>query len=129
GPFVADWERQPLLAPAPHVDAATVAEQHRQRLANAPIGLANSLRGMGAGQQAPLWTNLAQLALPVQLIVGQLDRRYSHIGERMMTLLPDANLSVVGDAGHTVHVDQPAQFAHEVKAGLANKLTRRAARC
>ena len=127
--FVAEWERQPLLAPAPHVAADVRAAQHRQRLDNSPVGLANSLRGMGTGQQPPLWADLAQLTLPVSLVVGQLDPRYRHIAERMMNQLPDANLSVVGAAGHTVHVDQPAQFAHEVKTALTNKLTHRGARC
>ena len=127
--FVAEWERQPLLAPAPHVAADVRAAQHRQRLDNSPVGLANSLRGMGTGQQPPLWANLPQLTLPVRLIVGQLDRRYRHIAERMMNQLPDANLSVVGAAGHTVHADQPAQFAYEVKTALTHKLTYRGARC
>jgi 2-succinyl-6-hydroxy-2,4-cyclohexadiene-1-carboxylate synthase len=108
--FVREWEQQPLLAPAAHVPASARAARHAQRLRNDPLGLANSLRGMGAGQQAPLWSRLAELDLPVQLIVGANDARYRALGERMRAQLPRADLAVVAEAGHTVHDDQPAAF-------------------
>ncbi|MBV9329833.1 MAG: 2-succinyl-6-hydroxy-2,4-cyclohexadiene-1-carboxylate synthase, partial [Chloroflexi bacterium] len=93
--------------------------QHALRLQNSPLGLANSLRGMGAGRQQPLWSRLASLDLPVQLIVGQNDTRYCAIAQRMQTLLPRADLSVVPDAGHTVHVDQPPAFVKAVQCALS----------
>ena len=36
----------------------------------------NSLRGMGAGQQRPLWAELPRLDMPVSLLVGERDLRY-----------------------------------------------------
>jgi 2-succinyl-6-hydroxy-2,4-cyclohexadiene-1-carboxylate synthase len=122
--FVAQWERQPLLQLAPHVSAAIRAEQRVQRLDNNPLGLANSLRGMGAGQQESLWPRLAQVEQPVQLIVGALDGRYLEVGERMQSLLPQANLAVVPAAGHTVHVDQPAEFVRLVESALVQPVNR-----
>jgi 2-succinyl-6-hydroxy-2,4-cyclohexadiene-1-carboxylate synthase len=114
--FVAEWEQLPLLQPAPHVSAAARQEHHAQRLRNKPLGLANSLRGMGAGQQTPLWSRLAQVNQPVHLIVGADDVRYREIAERMHAVLPRAELAVVPDAGHTVHVDQPVRFVTLVQA-------------
>jgi 2-succinyl-6-hydroxy-2,4-cyclohexadiene-1-carboxylate synthase len=108
--FVEEWERQPLLALAAHVPEEVRARQHALRLQHKPLGLANSLRGMGAGRQTPLWSSLGQLTLPVQLIVGATDARYGVIAERMCSALPHATLHVVADAGHTVHLDQPRQF-------------------
>jgi 2-succinyl-6-hydroxy-2,4-cyclohexadiene-1-carboxylate synthase len=123
--FVAEWERQPLLALAPHVSAAIRQQQHELRLRNSPVGLANSLRGMGAGQQQPLWSGLGALCeTPVQLIVGALDARYTSIGERMHAVLPASELLVVSQAGHTAHLDQPVEFAAAV-----NKLTQPDSRC
>ena len=127
--FVDEWERQPLLALRPHVPAGVRANQHAQRLLNNPLGLANSLRGMGAGRQVPLWPRLSELSLPVQLIVGQRDRRYCAVAERMRGLLPDARLAVVRDAGHTVHVDQPQDCAFIVVNAIDNKLTGGVGRC
>jgi 2-succinyl-6-hydroxy-2,4-cyclohexadiene-1-carboxylate synthase len=127
--FVDEWERQALLQPAPHVSAERRAAQHAQRLDNRPLGLANSLRGMGAGQQLPLWSNLADLRLPVALIVGEHDARYRDIAWRMRERLPAAAVWSVPEAGHSVHFDQPRRFVDLVTAVLDNKLTHPTTRC
>jgi 2-succinyl-6-hydroxy-2,4-cyclohexadiene-1-carboxylate synthase len=105
--FVREWEQQPLLTVA---DPVSAAEQRAQRLKNNPCGLAKSLRGMGAGRQAPLWDRLPLLRMPTRLLVGERDSRYVAIAERMLALLPHAGLTVCPRAGHTVHLDQPDAF-------------------
>ncbi len=117
--FVDEWERQPLLLPAAHVTQAVRKRQHALRLQNTALGLANSLRGMGTGQQQPLWSHLAALELPVDLIVGENDARYCAMARRMAESLPGAELTVVGEAGHTVHDDQPAAFVKAVRCALS----------
>ncbi len=121
--FVEDWERQPLLALSPHVAEEVRARQHAQRLDNSPLGLANSLRGMGAGQQRPLWSRLAELTLSTSLIAGERDARYVDVAQRMQSRLPNATLDIVSDAGHTVHIDQPRRFGELVRKCIGNKLT------
>lgn len=127
--FVDYWEAQPLLALAPHVAETERLKQHALRLHNRALGLANSLRGMGAGQQAPLWSRLAELEMAVRLIVGARDSRYCGIGHRMHALLPSSELCVVEEAGHTVHVDQPRRFVELVRECIENKLTQAETRC
>jgi 2-succinyl-6-hydroxy-2,4-cyclohexadiene-1-carboxylate synthase len=105
--FVAEWESQPLLQLSDAVTTKVREKLHAERLLNSPRGLANSLRGMGAGQQPSLWPQLARLDVPVTLIVGQRDLRYRELGRRMHACLPHSTLSVVPGAGHTVHVDRP----------------------
>jgi 2-succinyl-6-hydroxy-2,4-cyclohexadiene-1-carboxylate synthase len=117
--FVGEWERVPLLAAAPHVASEVLARQHELRLQNRPLGLANSLLGMGAGQQTPLWKRLPELSRPVLLIVGALDSRYRQIAERMLPLLPACEVAVVPEAGHTVHLDQPPAFLSLIRSALA----------
>ena len=52
------WEALPLFASQRSLPA-DVRQRHRdQRLRNNPIGLANSLRGMGAGAMQPVWEHL-----------------------------------------------------------------------
>ena len=91
--FVAEWERVPLLAPAPHVSEIIRAQHTAQRLRNNRLGLANSLRGMGAGQQTPLWPRLPDLKQRVLLMAGERDARYCHIAERMHGSLPASSLA------------------------------------
>jgi 2-succinyl-6-hydroxy-2,4-cyclohexadiene-1-carboxylate synthase len=117
--FVAHWERLPLFASQQTLPPAVRAKQRAQRLQNRPVGLANSLRGMGAGQQESLWECLPELTLPVQLLVGAQDRKYCDIAQRMEQRLPNVQVSVVADAGHTIHLEQPDRFAHLVGDFLA----------
>jgi 2-succinyl-6-hydroxy-2,4-cyclohexadiene-1-carboxylate synthase len=119
--FVAEWEAQPLLRAAPHVGAAARQRQRAQRMGNRIVGLANSLRGMGAGQQQPVWSRLGELSMPVLLIVGERDQRYRELAARMLASLPRADLAAVLEAGHTVHLDQPEAFVGLVKTWVESK--------
>ncbi len=121
--FVAAWERQPLLQLAPHVPAEVRETQHALRLQSSPRGLANSLRGMGTGRQPSFWADLPRLRVPALLLSGELDTRYSEVAERMARLLPRAERHVLRAAGHTAHVDQPAEFASLVADHVARTAT------
>jgi len=112
--FVAEWERQPLFAGVARLPNEARAALHDQRLANSPLGLANSLRGMGTGVQPPLWSRLATMAAPTLLIAGELDAKFVALNERLAATIPGARLRLMADAGHTVHLEQPEAFVAEV---------------
>ena len=108
--FVAYWEALPLFATQRRAPLAVQIVQRRQRLSNSAVGLANSLRGMGTGAQTSLWDRLGEIHIPTLLIVGALDDKFRAIGGAMAAALPHARLAVAPDAGHTVHLEQPAEF-------------------
>jgi len=108
--FVDAWERLPLFASHTRLPADVQAKQQAQRRANEAQGLANSLRGMGAGSQPSLWDALPQCPLPVLLISGADDAKYTTIAGRMASALPDAQHVIIADAGHTPHLEQPGLF-------------------
>ena len=108
--FAKSWSNLPLFASqTPEVRK----HLHKLRLQNNPQGLANSLRGMGAGAQPPLWDQLEELDLPVLLLCGELDRKFCAINREMQALILGATLEMIPDAGHTVHIEQPKRY-HEV---------------
>lgn len=94
------------------------AALHAQRLKNSPLGLANSLRGMGTGQMPPLWDALPQLKMPVQLIVGELDSKFLAINQEMAKLIPNVGLVIVRHAGHAVHVEQIENYRLKINEFL-----------
>lgn len=116
--FVDRWERLPLFSSQAALPPRVRARLRRQRLQNTPLGLMNSLRGMGTGRQEPLWDRLPLLDIPTLLVVGELDETYRAIGRRMAAALPRADLAVVPGAGHAVHLEQPAAFAQAVRSFL-----------
>ena len=111
-PAFADyWTNLPLFA----TQSSEIRERLRQqRLNNSSIGLANSLRGMGTGVQPSLWDRLPGLESPTLLICGALDTKFSAINTEMYDLIPNSTLTVIPDAGHTTHVEQPERFRSEV---------------
>lgn len=109
--FVAYWETLPLFDTQACLPSAVREALRRQRLGNDPQGLANSLRGMGAGQQEPVLGRLGEVRLPVQLITGGLDDKYCTLALRMAAALPRACLEIMPAAGHAVHLERPDAFA------------------
>jgi 2-succinyl-6-hydroxy-2,4-cyclohexadiene-1-carboxylate synthase len=85
-----------------------------QRLRNHPSGLANSLRGMGTGVQPSLWEDLNELNKPTLLIAGELDEKFVQIASQMHQTLPNSQLRLIPDAGHTTHLEQPDHFNRHV---------------
>jgi 2-succinyl-6-hydroxy-2,4-cyclohexadiene-1-carboxylate synthase len=112
--FVAYWEQLPLFASQSALPRETGEKLHEQRMHNRPIGLANSLRGVGTGMQPSLHDQLPELRIPVLLIAGELDTKYCAIAHHMAAVLPRSTLCIVSNAGHTVHLEQPAIFAMQV---------------
>lgn len=121
--FVDEWERLPLWASQSALDLDVRAALRAQRLRNDPVGLANSLRGAGAGLEPCLEPRLSELRVPTLLIVGALDAKYRGIATRMAERIPGAALAVVPDAGHAAHFERPAAFAAAVASFLENHLT------
>ena len=112
--FVEYWEHVPLFASQQRLPYEQRQTLHEQRLQNNASGLANSLRGVGTGVQPALQEQLITLSLPVLLIAGILDTKFCAIAQQMARVLPDAQLHLVPDAGHTVHLEQPEMFDHIV---------------
>ena len=108
--FTAYWEGLPLFATQTE---AVRARLRTIRLANQPGGLANSLRGMGTGAQPSLWERLVELACPTLLIAGALDPKFTTIAQRMRTAIPSAQLTIVSNAGHAVHQEQPLEYVQQ----------------
>jgi 2-succinyl-6-hydroxy-2,4-cyclohexadiene-1-carboxylate synthase len=106
--FAQTWSLQPLFdGQSPEVRLAA----HEDRLRNTSLGLAWALRRLGTGEMPPLWDRLPDLAIPVDLVVGERDPKFVAVNERMAQLIPRATLHVVAGAGHAVHLERPAEVA------------------
>jgi len=118
--FVERWEQLPLFATQKRLPEAVRAAIRAQRLRNRPEGLANSLRGMGAGAQVPLVDRLHEVAMPCLLMAGELDEKYRRLVGEMAERMPRAETAIVAGAGHAVHVEQPEAFLQRVFAFLSS---------
>ncbi|HEY8418652.1 MAG TPA: 2-succinyl-6-hydroxy-2,4-cyclohexadiene-1-carboxylate synthase [Limnochordales bacterium] len=114
--FAERWERMPIFDSQQRLPPEVRAAVRAQRLAHTSIGLANSLRGMGAGAQEPLVERLGELTMPCLLLAGELDEKYRGLVAAMAARIPRAETAVVPGAGHNVHLEKPEAFLERVLA-------------
>jgi 2-succinyl-6-hydroxy-2,4-cyclohexadiene-1-carboxylate synthase len=116
--FVDRWQALPLWASQASLPQEKRDALRRQRLTNSTSGLANSLRGMGAGAQDYLGDRLAGLRVPTLAVAGSHDTKYATAALGLVRKLPDCEAVVVPDAGHAVHLEQPEAFSDLVSRFL-----------
>jgi 2-succinyl-6-hydroxy-2,4-cyclohexadiene-1-carboxylate synthase len=106
--FARGWARTPVLAGLPDEVAERV---HQDRLRNTTTGLAAALRGLGPAALPPVWDRLDELTMPVTLVVGERDQKFRGVAGEMAGLIPQAEVAVVSDTGHAVHLEAPERVA------------------
>lgn len=116
--FVDFWQSISLWDTQDGLSAETVDALRRQRMNNNGLGLSNSLRGMGTGAQEPVHDRLHEVDVPVLLLSGALDRKFTAIGGEIAAQLPAGEQCVVAGAGHAVHLEDPAAFETAVATFL-----------
>ncbi len=108
--FIERWRTQPLFADEP-IEVGVLAREDQRR--NRPQALAAVLRGIGTGEMDPLWGRLHELTMPVTVLVGDRDAKYLALGERMVDLMPEADLLVV-PGGHGLPFENPEAVARAI---------------
>lgn len=112
--FIAEWLDQALFA---GLDAATACLN--ARLDNTVDGLQSSLRLAGTGSQPSLWDELDELEMPVLLVTGTGDEKFSAVARDMAARIgPNARHVLVPNAGHTAHLENPDGFLTLVRDWL-----------
>lgn len=114
--FLDDWLRLPLFAGLSEAQAAK-----QERLKNRPEGLAASLRNCGTGTQEPLWDRLAALTMPVLVVVGDRDHKFTELGHRLVAAMSSTSAELVSVPGtHAVHLERPDQTAAAILERIVN---------
>ena len=116
--FVNYWSSLPLFAGLERRGPSFVAQVRAERMSNHVAGLAESLRGMGAGAMRPVWDELAHVRCSCTFVAGQLDHGYVASARRLAASVPDGRVVIVQRAGHTVHQERPDAFARLLLAHL-----------
>jgi 2-succinyl-6-hydroxy-2,4-cyclohexadiene-1-carboxylate synthase len=112
--FVRRWVAAPMFGP---VQAS--ANGFAERTSNSAAGLASSLRMAGTGTQVPFWGRLATLTLPVLVVTGARDSKFTDLGRRLVASLGGpATHVVIDDADHAPHLQHPTEVASAVRAFL-----------
>jgi pimeloyl-ACP methyl ester carboxylesterase len=82
--------------------------------------LASSLLLAGTGAQQPVWDRLAGVTVPVLVLAGERDVKFSKIGCRLADVIPGATFAAIPRAGHAAHSEQPEATAALISRWLAS---------
>jgi 2-succinyl-6-hydroxy-2,4-cyclohexadiene-1-carboxylate synthase len=115
--FLDAWYRMPLFAELrAHPRFPDVLARRRH---NDPRLLARSLRAMGAGRQRPLWDELPALRVPLLLLAGERDEKFTDIAFDVVARCPPAEAVVVRGRGHALVEEDPEAVIREAAGFLA----------
>lgn len=114
--FLSDWYSQPLFHTLRHHAAFSAVSQQRSR--NRPSDLAKALRSLSTGLQPSLWEPLQRHAQPLLLLVGEDDRKFCTLNQAMADSCSKAQLHVIPDCGHAIHLENAEAFAQSVQEFL-----------
>jgi 2-succinyl-6-hydroxy-2,4-cyclohexadiene-1-carboxylate synthase len=109
--FVDAWERQPLFATQHELPRAVLEAQRHERLRHAAAGLSLALKHLGLAAMPNYWPHLEHIDVPVDLVTGEHDEKFSALARAASEHLPDARLHSVRGAGHNVLLEQPRAIA------------------
>jgi len=124
--FLEFWQQTPLIRSQQNIRADWRETMRANRLKHQPEGLANSLRQFGQGSCPNLWPELSKLPMPVCLITGEQDTKYTQIAKRMLSTLsrrsgaetdlhaPLSTHTVIGGASHMPHLEQAEESARVI---------------
>jgi 2-succinyl-6-hydroxy-2,4-cyclohexadiene-1-carboxylate synthase len=105
--FIDGWLAQSLFSRLSRSDAGV-----EERRIGTVEGLASALRLLGTGTQEPVWDRLGEIKVPVLLMAGEHDSKFSALAFRMATGIGDnTGISFVPGAGHAAHLERPQSVA------------------
>ncbi|WP_445489318.1 2-succinyl-6-hydroxy-2,4-cyclohexadiene-1-carboxylate synthase [Niallia sp. 03133] len=116
--FVNKWENIPLFNSQKNINKIQQNQIRKQRLRNNPIGLVNSLKGMGTGSQPSWWDHLLDVTCETLLITGEFDKKFCFIAKEMTKKNGEFQWQLVEEAGHAIHVEKPEIFGTIVSGFL-----------
>jgi 2-succinyl-6-hydroxy-2,4-cyclohexadiene-1-carboxylate synthase len=120
--FIDYWMKIPLFDTQNNLPKDLLDEVRERKLRNSVSGLVNSLQAAGTGTMVPLWEALPKITVPVLLLTGAMDEKFTRINSRMCSALPNASHVVVKHAGHAVHLEKPAEFISAVNGFLKKQI-------
>lgn len=109
--FWAYWKEVPIIASQKGIDSSFQKHRTERRKNVDRASLAASVLGFGAGVMPSVWERLYEIRVPVLLIVGEEDQKYSEIGHMLYKRLHNASLTVIPSVGHAPHLEAPEQVA------------------
>ena len=108
--FLEKWRQQPIIATQyQQPDAESHTRRERKRRLD-PKALAAAMMRYSNGVMPHVWDQLDELDLPVLLVSGERDEKFSAIHQQMEACLPQGTAHSIPNAGHAPHLENTTAF-------------------
>jgi 2-succinyl-6-hydroxy-2,4-cyclohexadiene-1-carboxylate synthase len=108
--FVTKWLDQEIFGTIRRFSNVKIKMIKEEKMKNSRTGLSNSLRGFGTGVMPYLGSELIKLKLPVLLISGGLDAKFTQINQSLRKHFSSAKHQIIPTAGHNTHQEESKKF-------------------
>lgn len=110
--FARAWESLPVFESQRALPESVREELRARRSQHDPAGVAWAMTALGTGAMPSRWGDLASVSVPVVLVTGGLDEKFTAIAERMVRSNPRwISCRVVEGVGHDVTIEAPEAVA------------------
>ena len=116
--FATKWLDQELFGTLRRFSIDKQKRLKEERAKNSKTGLANSLRGSGTGEMPYLGSELSKMKIPVLLISGGLDDKFTKINQSLKKMIRSSKHKIISTAGHNTHLEEPKKFIEAVNGFL-----------
>ncbi len=106
--FLRQWYRQSVFSALTDAQVESLVQEKRQLDKERFVEL---MKCYSIAKQPNYWDRLGELEMPVHLVAGQRDPKYTRICREMQRYIPDGRLHEFEEAGHIVHRECPQRFS------------------
>lgn len=117
--FATRWLDQELFGTLRRFSNDKIKRIKTERAKNSKIGLANTLRGFGTGVMPYLGSEIGKLKLPVLLITGGLDDKFTGINQNLNKIFKSSKHKIIATAGHNTHLEEQKKYLEAVNGFLS----------
>ncbi|XWN38500.1 MAG: 2-succinyl-6-hydroxy-2,4-cyclohexadiene-1-carboxylate synthase [Balneola sp.] len=112
--FLEEWKQLPIFESELLSKSMKDEIEHIQREQD-PVSMSNSLLGFGTGSMPCVKEHLNILSMPVKLLAGAKDQKFTNIMSSMQNRITTASLEIFEKANHRVHSEQPEALVQTIK--------------
>ncbi len=113
--FIIQWNRLPLFRSPADSNRSRMNKFIQLQRSQNPECIALSIEGMSPGI-TPFFSDqkLNEFDMPIEIITGETDLKYTDLWNQKSKNLPKLAHTIIEQAGHRVHLDNPSDYAEQV---------------
>lgn len=122
--FAEKWQAQALFASQARLAPERLAAQRAIRVRHLPRSLALAMTSLGLARMPSYWDVLERVRVPLDIVVGALDTKFTALAVRMNPRIAGkrGRVLAVAGAGHNVLLEEPELLAQVLAGDRATPL-------